>query len=126
MSTAKPNGGIEPDTGGRAGPLRDRIDRIDRQLVVLLADRARLVEQCIALPADPAAERQERVLRAIARRRAWAAKAGLDQGFTEVLFAVLLARDVAVQSHRRELPQAPPRAGEPAQDLPSAHFQPQG
>ena len=124
MSTQQQGELPEPDAGVQAELLRTRIDRLDRQLVVLLADRARLVEQYIALPTSPAAERQERVLRMIARRREWAAKAGLDRGFTEVLFAILLARDVAVQTHRRELPQVPPR--EPIHDQPSERFQPQG
>jgi chorismate mutase len=107
-----------PGPQGDAEMLRARLDRIDRQLVVLLADRARLIEQLIALPPDPPGERSERMLRAIARRRGWAAKAGLDRGFTEVLFSILLARDVAVQTHRRELPKVPPRSV-PADAIPS-------
>jgi chorismate mutase/prephenate dehydrogenase len=73
-------------------PLREQIDRIDTQLVALLAERRRVVDQIthvkhqLDLPTFHPA-REENLISA---RRAQAAEAGLDPDYVEGLFRAVL------------------------------------
>lgn len=84
-----------------------QLEALDRDLLALLARRTRLAAALLRAPVPPSLIEGERLLQAVAQRREWGAKVGLDRGFVETLFSALLARDLAVAAH------APPPAGDP-------------
>ena len=79
--------------------LRDRIEAIDRQLLALLADRLRVVEDVVAAKlaaASPFRDRAREEL-LLGRLRAHAVELGLDPHEIERLYRVVLDMSVAHQ-----------------------------
>ena len=79
--------------------LRDRIDAVDRQLIALLAERLRIVEEVALAKLDAASpfrdrQREEALL---LRLRERAAEAGLDAHQVERLYRVVMDMSVAHQ-----------------------------
>ena len=79
--------------------LRDRIDAVDRQIIALLAERLRIVEEVVLAKLDAASpfrdrEREERLL---LRLRAHATEAGIDPHEIERLYRVVMDMSVAHQ-----------------------------
>jgi chorismate mutase/prephenate dehydratase len=79
--------------------LRDRIDHVDRQLIALLAERLRIVEEVATAKLEAASpfrdrEREERLL---LRLREHATEAGLDAHQVERLYRVIMDMSVAHQ-----------------------------
>jgi isochorismate pyruvate lyase len=72
--------------------LRTQIDTLDQQIIVLLAERARIVYQIGDLKTSEeevvAKDRQQEVY---ATRRQWAEQHGLDPDLVEVLYRALIA-----------------------------------
>ena len=95
---SKSSGAAERGLGAAPPPapgieqLREQIDRLDRQLVGLLAQRRRVVEQIVQvkqqqdLPTFHPAREED----LISARRAQAAQAGLDPDYVEDLFRTVL------------------------------------
>ncbi len=80
-------------------PLRDRIDAIDRQIIALLAERLRVVEDVAMAKLSSASplrdrEREERLL---VRLREHAVEAGLDAHQIERLYRVVMELSIAHQ-----------------------------
>ncbi len=94
------------------GLLRDRIDAVDRQIIALIADRLRIVEDVAAAKLDAASpfrdrEREERLL---VRLRGHATAAGLDPHQIERLYRVVMELSIAHQEATvRNRPDAPLR-----------------
>ncbi len=94
------------------GLLRERIDAVDRQIIALIADRLRIVEDVAAAKLDAASpfrdrEREERLL---VRLRGHATAAGLDPHQIERLYRVVMELSVAHQEATvRNRPAAPLR-----------------
>jgi chorismate mutase / prephenate dehydratase len=92
--------------------LRDRIDEVDRQIIALLAERLRIVEQVALAKLDTASpfrdrEREERLL---LRLREHATEAGLDPHQIERLYRVVMEMSIAHQEATvRNRPDAPLR-----------------
>jgi chorismate mutase/prephenate dehydratase len=92
--------------------LRDRIDQVDRQIIALLAERLRVVEQVAVAKLEAASpfrdrEREERLL---LRLREHATEAGLDPHQIERLYRVVMDMSVAHQELTvRNRPDAPLR-----------------
>src|ERR1700688_3061047 len=92
--------------------LRDRIDKIDRQIIALLAERLKVVEDVAIAKLDAASpfrdrEREERLL---LRLREHATAAGLDPHQVERLYRVVMDMSVAHQEATvRNRPDAPLR-----------------
>ena len=92
--------------------LRDRIDTVDRQIIALLAERLRIVEEVALAKLDAASpfrdrEREERLL---LRLREHATDAGLDPHQIERLYRVVMELSVAHQEATvRNRPDAPLR-----------------
>ena len=92
--------------------LRDRIDAVDRQIIALLAERLRIVEEVALAKLDAASpfrdrEREERLL---LRLREHATGAGLDAHQIERLYRVVMDMSVAHQEATvRNRPDAPLR-----------------
>src|SRR5215470_8986425 len=92
--------------------LRDRIDQVDRQIIALLAERLRVVEQVAVAKLEAASpfrdrEREERLL---LRLREHATEAGLDPHQIERLYRVVMDMSVAHQEATvRNRPDAPLR-----------------
>ncbi len=92
--------------------LRDRIDAVDRQIIALLAERLRIVEEVALAKLEAASpfrdrEREERLL---LRLREHAARAGLDPHEIERLYRVIMDLSVAHQEATvRNRPDAPLR-----------------
>src|SRR4030095_10287872 len=79
--------------------LRDRIDAVDRQIIALIAERLRIVEEVVLAKLDAASpfrdrEREERLL---LRLREDAPAAGLDPREIERLYRVVMDMSVAHQ-----------------------------
>ncbi len=79
--------------------LRDRIDEVDRQIIALLAERMRIVEEVVVAKLDAASpfrdrEREERLL---LRLREHATAAGIDPHEIERLYRVIMDMSVAHQ-----------------------------
>src|SRR5690349_7756770 len=92
--------------------LRDRIDSVDRQIIALLAERLRIVEEVAVAKLDAASpfrdrEREERLL---LRLREHATEAGIDPHEVERLYRVVMDMSVAHQEATvRNRPDAPLR-----------------
>ena len=103
--------------------LRDRIDTVDRQLIALLAERLRIVEEVAIAKLDAASpfrdrEREERLL---LRLREHATAAALDPHQIERLYRVVMDMSVAHQEQTvRNRPDAPLRTLAPTFCTPSS------
>ena len=89
----------EPTDDAGLTTLRDRIEAIDRQLLALLADRLRVVEDVVAAKlaaASPFRDRAREEL-LLGRLRAHAVELGLDPHEIERLYRVVLDMSVAHQ-----------------------------
>jgi chorismate mutase/prephenate dehydratase len=92
--------------------LRDRIDHVDRQIIALLAERLRIVEDVALAKLEAASpfrdrEREERLL---LRLREHATEAGIDPHEVERLYRVIMDMSVAHQEATvRNRPDAPLR-----------------
>jgi len=92
--------------------LRDRIDHVDRQIIALLAERLKIVEEVAFAKLDSASpfrdrEREERLL---LRLREHATAAGIDPHEVERLYRVVMDMSVAHQEQTvRNRPDAPLR-----------------
>ncbi|NVB78958.1 MAG: ACT domain-containing protein [Kofleriaceae bacterium] len=92
--------------------LRDRIDHVDRQIIALLAERLRIVEDVALAKLDAASpfrdrEREERLL---LRLREHATEVGIDPHQVERLYRVIMDMSVAHQEKTvRNRPDAPLR-----------------
>ncbi len=92
--------------------LRDRIDEVDRQIIALIAERLRIVEEVAMAKLDAASpfrdrEREERLL---LRLREHATEAGIDPHEVERLYRVVMDMSVAHQEATvRARPDAPLR-----------------
>ena len=92
--------------------LRDRIDHVDRQIIALLAERLKIVEEVALAKLDSASpfrdrEREERLL---LRLREHATAAGIDPHEVERLYRVVMDMSVAHQEQTvRNRPDAPLR-----------------
>ncbi len=84
-------------------PLRERLDEVDRRVVVALAERQRLVSEVAALKADPQlplrdAHRERELL---AKISALAKAEGVDGYFVETLYRRILEHSVRFQAARQ-------------------------
>src|SRR4029077_15397226 len=91
--------GHEVECGMDLSGLRDRIDSVDRQIIALLAERLKIVEEVATAKLDAASpfrdrEREERLL---LRLRERATEAGLDPHEVERLYRVVMDMSVAHQ-----------------------------
>jgi len=92
--------------------LRDRIDTVDRQIIALIAERLRIVEEVALAKLDAASpfrdrEREELLL---LRLREHATEAGIDPHQVEALYRVVMDMSVAHQEATvRNRPDAPLR-----------------
>jgi chorismate mutase/prephenate dehydratase len=92
--------------------LRDRIDAVDRQIIALVAERMKIVEEVALAKLDAASpfrdrEREERLL---LRLREHAAEAGVDPHEIERLYRIVMDMSVAHQEATvRNRPDAPLR-----------------
>src|ERR1051325_3375991 len=92
--------------------LRDRIDQVDRQIIALLAERLKVVEEVAVAKLEAASpfrdrEREERLL---LRLREHATAAGLDPHQIERLYRVVMEMSIAHQEATvRARPDAPLR-----------------
>jgi isochorismate pyruvate lyase len=87
---------------------RSEIDRIDLQMITLLANRQLWTAAALTFtPAAPEQPRTERLLDGIRQRCAWAKAQGLDPAFAEILFSTLIARDFSADAQRRASSSAP-------------------
>jgi chorismate mutase len=81
---------------------RAEIDRIDLQIVTLLAHRQLWTAAALTYtPEAPDLPRTERLLGGIRQRCAWAKAQDLDPAFVEILFSTLIARDFSADAQRR-------------------------
>ena len=83
--------------------LRGAIDRVDRQLIALLRERADLAAVVSQRKAELglAVQDPEREAAAFADRRAWAVEAGIEPDFVEAVFASVLTWSRALQERAR-------------------------
>src|SRR5205809_6941872 len=94
------------------GTLRDRIDHVDRQIIALLAERLKIVEEVAIAKLEAASpfrdrEREERLL---LRLREHATEAGVDAHQIERMYHVIMDMSVAHQEATvRARPDAPLR-----------------
>ena len=94
------------------GALRDRIDSVDRQIIALIAERLRIVEEVAIAKLEAASpfrdrEREERLL---LRLREHATAAGVDAHQIERMYRVIMDMSVAHQEATvRNRPDAPLR-----------------
>lgn len=92
--------------------LRDRIDKVDRQIIALIAERMQIVEEVALAKLDAASpfrdrEREELLL---LRLREHATEAGIDPHQVEALYRVIMHMSVAHQEATvRNRPDAPLR-----------------
>ena len=90
--TQSPGSGAPPAPKPSLDHLRDQIDSIDKQLVDLLAERRRVVQQVIEVKAqhDLPTFHPAREENLISARRAQATQAGLDPDYVEDLFRTVM------------------------------------
>lgn len=92
--------------------LRDRIDTVDRQIIALLAERLKIVEEVAVAKLEAASPFRDRAReeRLLLRLREHAAEAGLDPHQAERLYRVVMDMSVAHQEATvRNRPDAPLR-----------------
>jgi chorismate mutase/prephenate dehydratase len=79
--------------------LRDRIDAVDRQIIALLAERLRIVEQVATAKLEAASpfRDRDREQRLLVRLRGHASEAGIDPHEVERLYRVVMDMSVAHQ-----------------------------
>ena len=100
------------DPSGLLGALRDRIEAIDKQIIALLAERLRIVEDVAEAKLAAASPFRDRVREdlLLVRLRADATDAGLDPHEVERLYRVVMDMSVAHQeAHVRRREDAPLR-----------------
>jgi len=92
-----PEPAIVPSAGCRTmAELRAQIDRLDRVLVRLLADRQGYIERAAEIKAERAAVRDEaRIADVVAKVLAEAEKAGLAREIAEPVWRILIERSIA-------------------------------
>lgn len=94
--------------------VRHEIDRLDRQLLILIAERGRYVAQATAFKASAAAvAAPQRVEQIIARITALARELGADPAVVEATWRAMIAAFIAseLQTHaQRAAATAPPPA----------------
>jgi isochorismate pyruvate lyase len=75
--------------------VREQIDALDREIVMLLADRLHFINEAGRLKADRSAVRDDaRIEDVIAKVRATAQAAGIDPDFIEPLYRQLIERSI--------------------------------
>jgi len=75
--------------------IRDEIDRIDRAILKLMAERQTYVEEIVKYKTDQdAVFARERQLEVYANRRKWAEKLELSPDFIESLFKQLVQHNI--------------------------------
>jgi len=88
----------KPEACDNIGEIRDVLDKIDREVVNLLALRQSYVKEIVKFKSGEegiiARERKEQVLR---QRRAWAGEAGLDREMMENVFRILIDKNIQIQ-----------------------------
>jgi chorismate mutase/prephenate dehydratase len=92
--------------------LRDRIDAVDRQIIALVAERLRIVEEVAVAKLEAASPFRDRAREEalLLRLRERAAEAGLDPHAIEAMYRVVLDMSVAHQQATvRDRPDAPLR-----------------
>ncbi len=91
-TTSKP-----PGDCADMGALRAQIDRLDRDLIAMLAQRAGYIDRAIALKSDNGwpARIPDRVEEVVANARTQAAQAGLDPDLIESLWRQLVEWSIA-------------------------------
>lgn len=78
--------------------IRREIDRVDRTLVALLAERQTYIERAAVIKRDRAAVRDEaRIEDVVAKVLAAARAAGLDPGIAEPVWRTLIERSIALE-----------------------------
>lgn len=86
----------------RMEDVRANIDRIDQQIVELLAERGAYVAQAAGFKRDaPTVADPQRVEQVIAQVRGWAAAREFDSDLAEVIYRTLVPAFVAYESARR-------------------------
>ncbi len=84
--------------------VREAIDDLDREILSLLANRARYVAAAARFKTDQRSVRApERQRAMLARRRGWAEEEGLDPNFVEALYRSIVSHFVGREmDHWRE------------------------
>ncbi len=81
--------------------IRLEIDRVDRALVALLAERQTYIERAALIKGDRAAVRDEaRIEDVVAKVLAAARQAGLDPQIAEPVWRMLIERSIALEFMR--------------------------
>lgn len=81
----------QPAECGSLPEVRTEIDRLDAQLLDLLAERKRYVQRAAAFKTSAAAvNAPERLAALLQQRRAWAGERGLDPAMVEQLFRTMV------------------------------------
>src|SRR5690606_22791978 len=95
--------------------VRDRIDRIDREMVTLLADRTRLVREAPRFKSSADAVRApDRVEQVVANVKALAAELGADSELVEEIYRTMIAKliDMELREHSSNETLKPPPSSE--------------
>lgn len=95
-------GNGRPMTCENLEDVRANIDRIDQQIVELLAERGTYVAQAAGFKRDPSAVADpQRVEQVIAQVRGWATAREIDPDLAEVIYRTLVPAFVAYEAARR-------------------------
>jgi isochorismate pyruvate lyase len=80
-----------PEHCGTFAEVCAEIDRIDRNLIKLLAQRRRYFDRAVALHAqnEPAGSGMDRLFTVLRTRRDWARRAGVDPRSVELFYTLL-------------------------------------
>ena len=94
---------VLPAQCGTMEQVRDGVDRLDREIVVLLAERFRYMEAAARIKPDRGAVRDEwRKADVLAKVEAAAAKAGAPAGQVAALYEALVEASIAYEFERFE------------------------
>ncbi len=86
----------------RLEDVRANLDRVDQQIVELLAERGAYVAQAAALKPDAASVADpRRVEQVIAQARGWAIARGFDPDLVEEVYRTMIPAFVAYEAARR-------------------------
>ena len=100
-----------PETCGSLADIRAEIDRIDQQIIALIAERAAYVQAAARFKTSETAVRaDDRYQAMLQRRRAWAQARSLDPDVIEQVYRTLVDHFIAQElqqwrQHRQDYPE---------------------
>ncbi|RIH65180.1 isochorismate-pyruvate lyase [Mariniphaga sediminis] len=85
----------KPQDCSSAGDIRDEIDKIDKQIIVLFSERHKYIEEIVRFKQDEESiEARDRKEQVIEQRKEWAENHGLDAEVFKEIYTLLIESNI--------------------------------